>query len=307
MRLITLTGLGLLSMASVLPSCKGNTHKQEEAKAFVHASIPAMLLDPQERADYFAMHYWDHFDFTDTSLVNLSPYTEQAFVDYIDFLPNAAYATVVASVGQTLSNALKNKQMFGHITDLFEKYLYDPNSPHRNEELYALAVEYIIDSEQIDDVDKINFRFQWGQIQKNRQGTIANDFNYMLVNGVQGKMHRINADYLLIFLFDPECHSCGEILQNIQSSPVVTEAVQRGILKVFTVYVAQNIPLWEQYQANLPKAWISAYDPLQTIEQEKLYDLRALPTMYLLDDQKRVLIKDATVPQVDYLLGNVLR
>ena len=194
-----------------------------------------------------------------------------------------------------------------NVIELFEKYLYEPNSRTRNEELYALIVEYVINSEQVDEIDKSRFRFQWEQIQKNRQGSIASDFSYALINGTQGTLHRIKADYLIVFLFDPECHTCGETIQNLQTSPAVGEALRRGILKILTMYTAQNMELWERYQADLPKTWINAYDPLQAIEQEKLYDLRALPTMYLLDSQKRVLMKDADLPQIDYLLGYELQ
>ncbi|MCL2501619.1 MAG: DUF5106 domain-containing protein [Bacteroidales bacterium] len=303
-------GLGLFCAALVVASCAGNnrdTKKQEEIKRFVLPTIPSMLLVPQERADYLVTHYWNHFDFSDTSLIHLPAYTEQAFRDYIDVLPHAPYASILASVEQTLSKATGNRNMFTHFIELFEKYLYNPNSPLRNEELYALAVEYVINSDQIDDTDKIRLRYQWEQIQKNRQGSVAADFSYSLISGAQERMHRIQADYLLLFLYDPDCHSCGEILQGIHASPVVGEAINRGILKVLAVYVAKDIERWEQYQVVVPKTWISAYDPLQTIEQEKLYDLRALPTMYLLDKQKRVLIKDAIQHQVDQLLVQELQ
>jgi len=298
-------GLGLFGMTPLLTSCKGNsrdTQKQEQVKQFVLPTIPALLLAPQDRADYFVLHYWNHFDFSDTTLIHQPAYTEKAFVEYIDVLPHARYASMESSVGQTLSKALNNKQMFMYFMELFEKYLYDPNSPSRNEELYALAVEYVIASDNINDTDKIRFRFQWEQILKNRQGSVAADFSYSLVNGMQEKMHRIQADYLLVFLYDPDCHSCGEILQGIQASPVVGEAIHRGVLKVLAVYVAKDIERWSQYQVVIPKTWISAYDPLQSIEQEKLYDLRALPTLYLLDKQKKVALKDATQQQIDQFL-----
>ena len=50
--------------------------------------------------------------------------------------------------------------------------------------------------------------------------------------------------------------------------------------------------------------WIDAYDAEQTILNQNLYDLKAIPTLYLLDKDKKVLLKDASVGQIEvYLHG----
>ena len=49
--------------------------------------------------------------------------------------------------------------------------------------------------------------------------------------------------------------------------------------------------------------WIIAYDAGARISKEELYDLKAIPSMYLLDRDKRVLAKDAfEVGYIEWLL-----
>ncbi|MDE7122932.1 MAG: DUF5106 domain-containing protein, partial [Alistipes sp.] len=43
---------------------------------------------------------------------------------------------------------------------------------------------------------------------------------------------------------------------------------------------------------DVPSSWIDACDPSGAIRSEGLYDLRAIPSLYLLDARKRVLLKD---------------
>ncbi len=43
---------------------------------------------------------------------------------------------------------------------------------------------------------------------------------------------------------------------------------------------------------DFPATWINAYDASQTINNEQLYDLRAIPSVYLLDKDKMVRGKD---------------
>ena len=55
--------------------------------------------------------------------------------------------------------------------------------------------------------------------------------------------------------------------------------------------------------ALVPSSWINAYDAGARISKEELYDLKAIPSMYLLDRDKRVLAKDAfEVGYIEWLL-----
>ena len=47
---------------------------------------------------------------------------------------------------------------------------------------------------------------------------------------------------------------------------------------------------------------INAYDAGQKITERQLYDLKAMPTLYLLDKDKRVILKDAPVEQIEQWL-----
>lgn len=60
------------------------------------------------------------------------------------------------------------------------------------------------------------------------------------------------------------------------------------------VYIDDEVEAWQK--AQYPSAWLSVYAP--EIDQQDLYDIKALPTLYLLDTQKRVLLKDARLEEV---------
>jgi len=49
----------------------------------------------------------------------------------------------------------------------------------------------------------------------------------------------------------------------------------------------------------LAKEWTNGYDKELVIKNKNLYDLRAIPTLYLLDKNKTVLLKDATLQKVE--------
>lgn len=47
---------------------------------------------------------------------------------------------------------------------------------------------------------------------------------------------------------------------------------------------------------------LNARDASQVINRHRLYDLKAVPCLYLLDADKRVLLKDVTVEHVELYL-----
>ena len=74
---------------SFFPSCQGQhkaTGQKETPKAFVLPEVPASLNTPEARANYVCEHYWDHFDFADTTYLHTPEVTEQALVDFMDLM-----------------------------------------------------------------------------------------------------------------------------------------------------------------------------------------------------------------------------
>ena len=79
----------------------------------------------------------------------------------------------------------------------------------------------------------------------------------------------------------------------MSSIPEIVALESSGRLKVVDIYIDQEIDLWKQRMASYPKNWINGYDPDYVIRQDLIYDVRAVPSIYLLDGTKTVLLKDA--------------
>ena len=62
------------------------------------------------------------------------------------------------------------------------------------------------------------------------------------------------------------------------------------------LYPDEDLKTWERSEAE-PSGWIDARDADGRLRGEELYDLRAIPSIYLLDHQKRVVVKDSTDPR----------
>ncbi len=290
-------------------SCSNSTQQVQQTKksAFHLPDIPANITDPELRAEYLSIHYWDNYDFTDTTQIQYPEITEQAISDFIAILSHVGEPLQKGAIYEMLYRAENKKCLFMLFSELLEKYLYDPNSPLRNEEYYLHVLRYINASGILNEVEKSQFTYQLKAVLKNRKGTIATDFIYTLSNGTKKQMYGIKVKYLLVFFYNPGCEACREVKTALSASTLVSKLLKENKLKILAIYPDKNLNEWHSYQSQIPSTWINAYDEEHTIVSKGLYDLRAIPSLYLLDQNKNVLIKDGTVKQVEEILTTMVR
>lgn len=266
---------------------------QEQSFRLPH--IPEILATPEERAAYLSLHYWDHFDFTDAALVDRPEVTEQAFVDFIGILPYASNAQ--EAVDTLFRRASAARRMLDHFITLTDKYLYEPNSPMHNEELYILALRALVNHPGLKEIDKLRPRQRLKTAMKNRPGDVAADFVFICRDGTRRCLSELKADYLLLYFNDPDCDNCRRVKARLSSSQPVNRLLTSGRLKVLSVCVEGKTDVWEK--TAFPTCWIDGYDEGQQLTRKQIYDLKAMPTLYLLDARKRVILKDASVEQIE--------
>jgi hypothetical protein len=99
---------------------------------------------------------------------------------------------------------------------------------------------------------------------------------------------------------------CRQIIDQLCASPLINEMCEVGLLSILSLYPDEDIAAWRAYLPAMPQHWINAYDEAMTITNERLYSLRAIPSLYLLDKEKQVLIKDGTnVAQIEDVISIV--
>ncbi|MFA6702513.1 MAG: DUF5106 domain-containing protein [Dysgonamonadaceae bacterium] len=270
---------------------------------FVLPDIPSNITLAEERANYLTKHYWDRFDFMDNELLQRPEITEQAFVDYVNILNHVSIVKASESLKNMLHKIESNSTAFNHFMHLFEKYLYDPNSPFLNEEYYIPVLETAVNSSVLTETAKSRYQFQLDLAKKNRLGQIANDFTYTLASGKKGTLHAIDSKYTILMFINPGCRMCAEAVDAFKSSNGIIGALAKksalqGELSIITVYPDTDLDEWRNYLPDMPSIWINTYDAERKITNDKIYDLKAIPTLYLLDKDKRVIFKDAKVERL---------
>ncbi len=266
-------------------------------------AIPPSRLSPDEQQEWLRWHYWDRFDFSDTLFLARADTVQlfEAYARYIALISNRP--TDAAAMDTLMRRASTSRPMLDYFTMLAEAVLHDPNSPLRNDEFYIPVLEARLRAPWYDEYERIAPQYDLKIASQNRIGHPANDFRYTLSPGHSGTLYGLDAEYVLLFINNPGCAMCREIREAITSSPMLSEMIERGRLKVLAIYPDEDLTEWRAYREQIPSSWINAYDEGCVIRDESLYDLHAIPALYLLDRNKRVLVKDSTdVAQIEEVI-----
>lgn len=307
--------IGLLLLLGSCHTKPGMTGKSEPVQTdsiavkvqdkFPFPAIPELLTSPGERRDYLLTHYWEQFDFADTTLVNNRDVTEQGFVNFIALLNEGGVTKRLAR--ESLENWCGGFMTEAHarkvLMRMADDYLYNPNSPFYNEALYRLYLEALLKKLPADDVRRSTFDFRLKLLKRNNVGQKATDFVYYLPGGERYTLAAtsVKNDRLLLVFYDPECESCHAVLGQMAADGRLAAAVGNGRLSVLAVYTEGNEAAWRKSLPDMPEGWMVGTDR-EAVKNRALYDLKAMPSLYLLDGKKTVLLKDARFENVMELL-----
>lgn len=181
------------------------------------------------------------------------------------------------------------------ITEIFGKYLYDPNSPFRSEDLYLPLVEGLVNSPFTAPDKLAGYRFELEKCLLNPYGAKVPDFRFKDISGNIRNLYGVNARYTLLFFSNPGCEACKEIIDQLGTRSYLDSMIADGEVAVVNIYIDEEVDKWKEYEHNYPRNWVCGYDWKGLIRQDDLYFVRAIPSLYLLDSQKRVIYKDAPV------------
>ena len=303
----------LIGLILLLASCRAKPGTAEamesaptdstviQARVFPFPEIPATLTEPEARKSYLLTHYWEQFDFADTTLVNNRDVTEQGFVNFIALLADGTTPEELTreSLANWCAGFVGKEHARQVLTQTADSYLFNPNSPFYNEGLYGLYLETMLGVLPQTDAVRSSYQFKLELVRRNNPGDRATDFTYYLPDGTRRTLAATPTknDRLLLMFYDPECESCHEVLLQMAADTALAEAVRAGKLSVLAVYTEGNEEAWRKALPDMPGGWTVGTDR-EAVKTGALYDLKAMPSLYLLDGKKTVLLKDAAYEKI---------
>ena len=221
--------------------------------AFPYPEIPDEVEEPEERMVYMLEHFWQDYAFADSTAMNREV-GEQGMVDFLNLMLNADSVAVVRGAKVWADSLTVHPSALPFFEGLMERYLGDSDSPLHSDGVYAHLLRALPETPQR----------VWllQQLAKNPVGSLAADIFVTDSDGKRTRLYKIKSEQTLLIFYDPDCKRCQRLEAQLEKEPSI---VQNPRLKV----VRKDV---------------------NDLKGE--YYVPHTPALYLLDREKRVVLKD---------------
>ena len=135
----------------------------------------------------------------------------------------------------------------------------------------------------------------------------ANDFTYTLASGDQETLYALSSEMVLLYFYDPTCEDCHALMSQLEQSDIVNRLINGNLLTVLAVYPDEDTEIWNEYAGHVPQKWINGYDKGVKIHTEGIFLIRSFPTLYLLNKDKMILLKEMSFKELENALEKIYK
>lgn len=298
-----------LSVAVLLTAgCSVRQHEREadsiaamQGSPLLEVEIPDSIIDPQARADYALLHFWDTMNFGDRRLTADSAFMATNFREFARWYDSASPDGAAYATASLLKRLETYNEVYHRFVALAEEYIIDPKSDTGTILGASVWTEQLASSPLLTGSEKERYKYKLKLKSRNAPGTQATDFNFTLRDGTPSSLYDSPcAPYTLLAFYAPDCDTCHDMIARVRGDKRLTQYVDGGQVSVVLVSVVEGFDQFKADARSYPSRWTVGYDTSGVVDND-LYAIDHTPTLYLLDAHKKVLLRDATVDQlIDY-------
>lgn len=275
------------------------------------------IPDPPKKADgtidstfqlrYYREHFFDYIDLSDDALIRLpQPIYSRKVAEYLDKLYVPQVDSVWGAIKKIVAKAKKNPETYKYMVfTLIVKY-QTPEYMGMDEVFVRLYDTYFATGEMnywANEKYRKNLKDYADNLRKSLVGRIAPNLMMQDANLQPKSMYDIKTRYTIVYFYDPDCGTCKK------ETPVLvnfyTKNKAKFNLEVFAVNSDSSLVKMRNYIKEMNMKWITVNGPRTYLgNYHDSYDANTTPTIYVLDDKKKIIAKKLPAAKLEDFLTN---
>lgn len=266
---------------------------------------------------YVKDHWWDDVSFDDERLVR-TPFFEPKLDEYLKYYVVPEADSIIPEVNYMLLVARSSPEMFKYLLGKFTDKYINPEYMgqekvflHLFDKFYSKGDTLWLSASQ----RKYIFERAYS-LMANQLNSPAADLDMLDTAGKHTSLYEMKAPFTFITFWDPNCGHCKETVPRVDSIyrarwkslgvKLVGVNVDEGAMDAWKVFIKDHkLTDWAHIYQTKASREAEAKNGVANFRQ--LYDVFKTPTLYLLDDQKRIIGKMLTIEQFDDVLTAKLK
>ncbi|MEJ1242404.1 thioredoxin-like domain-containing protein [Chryseolinea sp. T2] len=283
-------------------------------RAYRPINVPAAPKASDGRIDstfqfrWYKKHFFDNFELSEPGLVCLpDPLYKQKIDEYLDKLTAQDPDSLFLAATKIINAAEKNQQAYRYAAWVC-LLKYQQPSIMGLDEIYVRVFDTYYAS------GKMNFwitagslkalKDQADRLRKSLIGNIGPDLVMQDASLKPQALYSIDNKYTILFIFDPDCGHCREETPKLVSF----YNKKKWDVGIYAVSADSSMQKMRNYVKEMSMRWttVNGHHTYTKYYQE-LYDALMLPSIFVLDKDKRIIAKQISADRLDEFFENYER
>ncbi|MGN0001220.1 MAG: redoxin domain-containing protein [Marinilabiliaceae bacterium] len=255
---------------------------------------------------YYRAHFYDNFDMNDDRLLR-TPFFLAKINRYFEETVPQVPDTVAAEAIRLIEMCRGNKEMFRFFVSTMYNLVNQSKIMGMDAALVKLADKYYLAGQTPWNDQKFldELRENVDGIRYTLVGLQAPDLKMPSVTGEWYRLSDVKAKFTVLVFWEPSCGHCKKEVPHIKTA-LYDKYAAKG-LKVFAVYCQVDEQPWKEFiEEHQLEEFINVYDPYGRSGFRKFYHIKSTPTIFLLDENKKIIAKKLGVDQLDEFIAHEL-
>ncbi len=110
-----------------------------------------------------------------------------------------------------------------------------------------------------------------------------------------------SSQVIILFFTEPENSDALLAKARLNADSKAASFVKDGILRIVAIAKTEPGEEWLNFAKTLPEDWIVGANP----DIDKIYDIRAIPSFYVVDQNGNILLKNANIDRIIAILSKL--
>lgn len=254
---------------------------------FEYPSAPEELVNLQDRSDWLVEHFWDKMNFKDKATVDQNALND-AFYTYIIPMRYASLEKAEKSIKELIGNISKNPALSIQFAKAAEETLYGPRAEMTSDDVLLPFISNVLKVKKLKPSQKEHYETLYKLVSNTRQGTKPPEFDYQTP---EGKIAHYRPNGVITVLEFGDSKDSDSRFAKLRMSTDVkfSSMVDRGKINVLYIETNPNVDLIKT--ETFPVNWYVG----NSKEVAQLYDIRLKPSIYVIDREGKVAVKNVNV------------
>ena len=282
-----------------------NAMREPEITEF--PTFPDGRQDSAAAYQYYKMHFWDGTNFTDDRLLR-TPVFHNKLKKYFETIVIQQTDTIIRELDMLIEKCRPNPEMFKYLV-WFSTYTYENSEIMGFDKIFVHIVDkYYITGQTTWITKEINEKIikKANKIRPLLIGEKAPNMVMLDTNNQLVSMHHINAKYLILLFWDPDCSHCETEIPIIAT--FYNDNKEKYNIEIFGVCSDTSVIKWKSAIKKKKMNWINVDGPRTvTGNYHEQYDIISTPVIYILNERKEIIAKRLAASKIGFFLENYIR